>query len=87
MCDKQPVECASFTVAQCSLPSITNYCPSLCGLCSPTPATTTTTTTTTTTMAACGFVLPCMNGGSFNTATCSCSCYPSYTGIVLSNFL
>ena len=50
MCDKQPIECASFSATQCSIPSITNYCPSMCGLClttPPTPATTTTTTTPT----------------------------------------
>jgi hypothetical protein len=42
---------------------------------------TTTTTETTTTTTSC-ILKPCLNGGTFNIATCSCACYPAFAGLV-----
>lgn len=83
MCDKQPIECNSFTTSQCSTSSIASFCPVLCGKCSSatdTPNVTTTTTpqtVPTTSKIACT-LYPCLNGGTFNTTSCSCQCQPAY---------
>ena len=78
MCDKQPNDCNSFTASQCTSNSFKFYCPVICGLCT---ATTTLTSTkpviSTTVSLSCGVLLPCMNGGTFNTTSCSCNCNPA----------
>jgi hypothetical protein len=73
MCNLQPSECTKiFLPSQCTDVSIANYCPVVCGKCQ--------ITTTNPTTSSCNFILPCMNGGTFQSASCLCSCHPNFSG-------
>jgi hypothetical protein len=82
MCDKQPIECNSFPASQCTSNSFKFYCPVVCGQCLTTTTISSTTLTSelkpvTTSSVSCGVILPCMNGGTYNSTSCSCNCNPA----------
>lgn len=60
-----PPQCVNYTHAQCALRLVHNYCPRLCGKC-PTPNPN------------CPFKQ--CRGGYFSNSTCSCLCYPNWSG-------
>lgn len=78
-CANEPIECLGYSVLTCSDSVIANYCPRLCGKCGST--TTIPTTVLTLTTSSCQ-ILPCLNGGGFDSVTCTCKCYPNYSGVL-----
>lgn len=60
-----PQQCVNYTQAQCALRLVHNYCPRLCGKCpAPDPV--------------CPYKH--CHGGYFSNTTCSCLCYPNWSG-------
>ena len=92
MCANEPAECKNsniLTTSDCTTARISFYCPILCGKCEAVQPSTVAATaiqtsslimgtlTTTTGKSSCE-LFSCNNGGTFNMATCSCTCYPAY---------
>jgi hypothetical protein len=66
-CNLQTVACGLFSSFQCDVTTIKNYCPRLCNARSCTCP---------------NGIDQCLNGGTFNSATCTCSCPSGFTGTV-----
>ena len=87
-CANEPTECRDiklYTTQDCYYGSIPFYCPVLCGICPTISVVNTTITTTQNNVKKCNLQLPCLNGVKQDLTSCSCECYPAYSGVICEN--